>query len=203
MINLPEPVDVDQAAAREWLCYSLGQGDVISPALLKMVEGRRGRSYVLAPSGTDPGQLASFEHGVIGTGPKAARVALASVLDAMIGRGAACVVVEDELRLKRDPKPSVDGLLHTAFVGERVIHWAALAGGTESAILTLHRGSSGYPLNAFVTSASEQDLCLVDGADLDQGIGSAVAQSILAVIVAAYDAASFLIWEPTTSALEA
>jgi hypothetical protein len=104
------------------LCYSLGQGNVISPALLKIVQERHGRSYVLAPSGTDPGQLASFEHGVIGTGPTAARVALASVLDAMIGRGAACVVVEDELRLKRDPKPSVDGLLHTAFVGERVIH---------------------------------------------------------------------------------
>jgi hypothetical protein len=86
-------------------------------------------------------------------------------------------------------------LLLTAFVGEQVLHWADLADGAKAAILTVHRGSHGYPLNAFVTSMPASELGLVDGADLDSDIASAVVGSFVAVIVAAYDDETFLIWE--------
>jgi hypothetical protein len=196
MTGSVRPIEVDQPAALDWLRYSLGQGEVISPTALKFIEGHEGHAYTLALQSVDPVRLSDFEYGAIGSGPGAAREALAKVLATFAGRGAACVVVEDELHLKRHPKPSLDGLLLTAFVGEQVIHWAPLADGPGAAILTLHRGSHGYPLNAFVTSASEEELGLVDGADLDSDIAGAVAGSLVAVVVAAYDADSFLIWEP-------
>lgn len=105
-------------------------------------------------------------------------------------------MVESELSLKRHPKPSLDGLLLTAFVGEKVIHWASLEGGPDEAIIAVHRGSHGYPTNAFVTSASAEALGLVDGADLDPDIAGPVVGSLMAVIVAAYDNETFIIWEP-------
>jgi hypothetical protein len=198
MTSALQPTEVEQTAALDWLRYSLGQGEVVSPAALRFIEENKGHVFTLAPEVVDPAQLADCEHGAIGAGPSAARAALATVLAALAERGAAGVVVEDELRSKGDPKPSVDGLLPTAFVGEKVIHWASLSDGTEAAILTLHRGSHGYPTNAFVTSASVDELGLVDGADLDHDVAGLVVASLAAVIVAAYDADSFLIWEPAS-----
>ena len=196
MTGLVIPTEVDHTVALDWLRYSLGQGEVISPAALEVIEEQRSHAYTLAPDTVDPARLAKpREGGVVTTG--GAQAALATVLEGLAERGAACVVVEDCLSLRRDPKPSLDGLLLTAFVGERVIHWAGHEGGTDAAILTLHRGSGKYPLNAFVTSASAEDLGLVDGADLDSSIAGRVVGSLVAVIVAAYDAETFIIWEPS------
>jgi hypothetical protein len=190
------PTDVDQAVALDWLRYSLGQGEVISPAALKFIEERQGHAYTLAPETVDTARLAKpREGGVVTTG--GARAALAKVLEGLTERGSACVVVEDELSLRRHPKPSLDGLLLTAFVGEQVLHWAGLEGGPEDAIVAVRRGSHGYPTNAFVTSASAEALGLADGADLDSDIAGSVVGSLLAVIVAAYDDETYIIWEPS------
>ncbi len=193
------PTEIDQTVALEWLQYSLGQGEIVSPAALETIKEREGHAYTLASETVDPARLTKPSDGwVIESGTGSSRdAALARVIETLAERGAACVVVEDCLRLRRDPKPSLDGLLLTAFVGERVIHWAELEGGTDAAILTLHRGSGKYPLNAFVTSASAEELGLVDGADLDSGIAGPVVGSLMAVIVAAYDAETFIIWEPS------
>lgn len=67
------------------------------------------------------------------------------MLEGLAQRGAACVVVENDLRLKRHPEANLDRMLLTGFVGERVIHWASLAGGTDDAVLAVHRGASGAP----------------------------------------------------------
>jgi hypothetical protein len=196
MTDLPVPTEIDKTIALDWLRYSLGQGEVISPAALKFIEEHEGHAYTLAPETVNPALLATPRSGgVIKT--RAAREGLATVLETLDERGAACVVVEDELRLKRDPKPSLDGLLLTAFVGERVLHWADLADGTDAAILTVDRGSHGYPLNAFVTSVSARKLGLVDDVDLHSDIGGAVVGSLVAVIVAAYDDETYIIWEPS------
>jgi hypothetical protein len=196
--DLPRPTEIDQAVALDWLRHSLGQGevDVISLAARTSIEERQGHAYTLVPDTVDPARLATPRWGgVIGT--RSAREALATVLDGLAERGAACLVVEDEVNLKRYPKPSLDGLLKTAFVGEHVIHWAGLGGSADDAIVVVHRGSGGYPTNAFVTSASAEELGLVDGADLDSRVGEAVVASLMAVIVAAYDAETYIIWEPS------
>jgi hypothetical protein len=198
MSDFPGLTEIDQAIALDWLRYSLGQGavEVISPTAVKFIEQHPGHAYTLAPATVDPARLAKpREGGVIFT--RAAREGLAPVLEKLAERGAACVVVEDDMRLKRDPKPSLDGLLLTGFVGEQVLHWAALEGGTEDAITVLHRGSLGYPTNAFVTSASAEELGLVDGADLDHDVAGPVVASLMAVIVAAYDNETYIIWEPS------
>jgi hypothetical protein len=192
------PTEIDQTIALEWLRYSLGQGAIVSPAALKFIEAREGHAYTLASEGIDLGRLARLsDGGVIEPEAGLSRdAALARVIETFAERGAACVVVEDELRLRRDPKPSLDGLLLTAFVGERVLHWADLVEGTEAAMLTVHRGSHGYPRNAFVTSTPAQELGLLGGADLGQDIAGLVVGTLVAVIVAAYDDETFLIWEP-------
>jgi hypothetical protein len=198
MTSLPVPTEVDQTVALEWLRHSLGQGEVevISAAARKFIDEHQGHAYTLAPETVDPARLATPRWGgVVGT--RSAREGLVTVLEGLAERGAACVVVEDEANWKRYPNPSLDGLLKTAFVGEQVIHWAGLAGGTEAAILTVHRGSHGYPTNVFVTSAPAEGLGLVDGADLDSDIAGPVVESLMAVIVAAYDNETYIIWEPS------
>ena len=196
MTGLVMPTEVDQTVALDWLRHSLGQGKVISPAALKVIVEQRGHAYTLAPDTVDPARLAKpREGGVVTTG--GAQAALAKVLETLAEQGAACVVVEDELGLRRDPKPSSDGLLLTAFVGEQVIHWAGLEGGSEDAIVAVDRGSHGYPTNAFVMAASADELGLVDGADLDPDFAGRVVGSLMAVVVAAYDAETFIIWEPS------
>jgi hypothetical protein len=198
MANLPRLTDIDQAVASEWLRYSLGQGEIVSTATRRFIEGREGYAYALVPAGVEPARLAKpSEGGVIVPGSGSARQALTGVLETLAERGAACVVVEDELRLKRDPKPNLDGLLLTGFVDEKVIHWANLAGGTDDAVVAVDRGSGDYPTNAFVTSASAEDLGLVDGADLAPDLAGRVVGSLMAVVVAAYDAETYIIWEPS------
>lgn len=166
MINLPVPIALNQAIALNWLRYSLGQGEVISRRALEFLEENEGRAYALAPETVDRTRLAKPNEGaVITDGMGAPRDALARVLATYAGRGAACVVVEDELSLKRDARASLDGLLLTGFVGEKVVHWADLADGPDDAVVVVDRGSGDYPTNAFVASASSEELGLVDGAD--------------------------------------
>jgi CBS domain-containing protein len=199
MSALPRPTEIDQTVALDWLRYSLGQGEIISPAALKYIEEHAGHAYTLAAEGVDPARLMKPREGaVITPGTGSPREALARVLETLAERGAACVVVEDELRLKRHPKPSLDGLLLTGFVGEKVIHWAGLEGGAEDGRVAVDSGSGDYPTNAFVTLAPAEALGLVDGADLDPAaVAGTVVGSLMAVIVAAYDAETYIIWEPS------
>jgi hypothetical protein len=44
---------------------------------------------------------------------------------------------------------------------------------------------------------SAEELGLVDGADLGADIAGRVVGSLVAVVVAAYDAETFIIWEPS------
>jgi hypothetical protein len=198
MTDLPVPTEIDKTIALDWLRHSLGQGEVISPAALKFVTQHEGHAYALAPETVDPARLANPDDGaVITPGTGSPREALGRVLTTLAQRGAACVVVEDELSEKGDANPSWGGLLLTGFVGEKVIHWADLVDGTDDAVVAVHRGAGGYPTNAFVTSARAEELGLVDGADLDPAaVAGAVVGSLVAVIVAAYDAETYIIWEP-------
>jgi hypothetical protein len=197
MADLPRLTDIDQDVALDWLHYSLGQGEIVSPAVLRFIEGREGQAYALVPEGVKPARLAKpSEGGVIIPGTGSARQALTGVLETLAEQGAACVVVEDELRLKRDPKPSLDGLLMTGFVGEKVIHWANLVDDMADAVITVDRGSGDYPTNAFVASVSAEGLRLVDGADLAPDLAGRVVPSLMAVVVAAYDAETYIIWKP-------
>lgn len=194
MKSMPRSAGIDHEGAQRWLRYSLGQGDVIAPAVLGMLFQRRGHAYALVPGDVDPARLAKpGEGGVMGA--QSAAACLSEVLKSLAARGAACVVVEDEARRRHDPNPTLDGTLHTAYAGDLPIHWSVMSGDMADAALVLQRGSGGYPLNGFVVTASERDLGLADAADLGQDLPNVVARSLVAVIVAAYDAETFMIWE--------
>lgn len=75
MTGALRPTEVDQAAALEWLRYSLGQGEVISPTALKFIEEHEGHVYALASESVDPARLSDFRYGAIGSEPGAAREA--------------------------------------------------------------------------------------------------------------------------------
>ncbi|HEV3320795.1 MAG TPA: hypothetical protein VG147_01235 [Solirubrobacteraceae bacterium] len=190
-----ELVELEQAAALPWLRHSLGQGEVFSPATLETIERCDGRSYAILPGDLKPKLNLDFD-GILGLDGGPANRAMAKVLEDASTRDAGCVVIEDEMSEKGDPNPSWGGRLLTAFVGRNVIHWAGLGpDGGDAAVAALNAGSTGYPLNAFVTSSSADELGLVDGAELDSDVVSAVVNSMVAVIVGAYDGVSFVIWE--------
>lgn len=193
-----EPVGLEQAAALRWLRHSLGQGDALSLATLEIIERCDGRSYALLPGDLELKLNLDF-NGILGLDGGPANRAMARVLREAGPQGAACVVVEDDLREKGGTNPSRKGSLLTAFVGQRVIHWAELGAGADIdvAVTALNLGASGYPLNAFVTSTNEAKLGLLDGTDVSSDIVSTIIGSFMAVIVGAYDGVSFVIWEPS------
>lgn len=195
MTELLRPTEIDQTIASEWLSYSLGQGFVISGAVLRAMQNRAGSAYALLPDGVDRGRLADPRAGGVLRGASF-QAALGELVDALAERGGRCVVVEDEVRRSWDPDPSLGGLLATGVIGERVLHWADVVDSSDGGVQVLNRGSHGYPRNAFVTSVSGRELGLIDGENVDQDIGNAVAKSLCAVIVGIYDDETVLVWEP-------
>jgi hypothetical protein len=84
----------------------------------------------------------------------------------------------------------------SAFIGDGVVHWCELKPGIGTAGTEAIRESAfGYPLNAFVTTRSVSDLRLVDGQAVATGFADQVAASLLAIVVSAFDAESFLLWD--------
>lgn len=81
-----------------------------------------------------------------------------------------------------------------SFVGERVLHWCDLRDGGGKGARTIIRGAHGYPLNAFLTSRSSAELGLVDRRQAPKALSQLVVESLLAVVVSAFDGESFLIW---------
>jgi hypothetical protein len=127
---------------------------------------------------------------------RASSEALARVLDELVDNGASCVVIENAFALRSDP-----GLARytqpAAFTGDNVLHWTELARGTAAAAVdTIWASSSGYPRNAFVVAKSCAELRLADRAQVDENLPDVIVESLLAVVVSAYDAESFLVWTP-------
>jgi hypothetical protein len=119
---------------------------------------------------------------------------LAQLLDELAGRGGSCVVVEDDAMRRLDPALSLPRVPPSAFIGDRVVHWTDLQPADE-ALMTIYAGASGYPRNAFVVAMSCAELGLAEGQALDETFADEVARSLVAVLVAAYDAESFLVWD--------
>ncbi len=122
-----------------------------------------------------------------------AQAGLAQYLDALASRRAQCAVIENDLARRTDPQ--VGKPIPTASLGDRVLHWCDLGDRTDADCIDIfRRGASGYPLNAFVTIKSSVDLGLTDGQAAAGDVPRQIAESLLAVIVAAFDAESFLVW---------
>jgi hypothetical protein len=152
---------------------------------------------VIVSSDTPDERLSQFRRGGVIDAASRPEVdlLLGQMLDELAGRGGCCVVIEDDGMRRHYPALSLPGVPPSAFIGDRVVHWADLQPADE-AIRTIYAGASGYPLNAFVVAKSCDDLRLAEGDALDETFADELARSLAGVLVAAYDAESFLIWEP-------
>ena len=84
-----------------------------------------------------------------------------------------------------------------AFAEDRVLHWAVVADGDQNeAVKRLRSGASGYPLNAFLCERPPPAFGLDAGAELDADALDELGEAVKLVIVAAYDAETYLCWTP-------
>jgi len=155
---------------------------------------RHGRIRAIVPANTPlPLRIDLDEGGIVKAA--AANGILAGLLEDMIVSGATTIFIEDSALRRGDPALARADT-PVAFLGDKVIRWCELRPGSGSAaVRAVRAGSSGYPLNAFVTGSSATSLGLVDGTAVPNGLASQVVNSLLAVVVSAFDAESFLVWD--------
>ena len=187
-------IDLPELAAREWLRDSLLQGHEISAAMLSSGRIDTGRLAAIIPADTDSDRRTKFETGGLVPGSSGTLAEEKLVID-LVARGARCVVIEDELAERTDPWIERTRI-ESAFIGDRVVHWHELTpkSGADACAAVKTR-SSGYPTNAFVTTTTAAELELSRGQALSDVFASSVVRSTIAVLVAAYDAESFVVWD--------
>jgi hypothetical protein len=139
-------------------------------------------------------ELQALEHGGV-IEAATADVGLAGVLESLVPAGALCVVIEDDLRRSGDP--ALERLpVGSAVLGDQVLHWCDLPAVSSSlAVSAIRRSASGYPLNAFIVTESAAALGLAGGGSVSTDLPSRIVRALDGVIVAAFDAESFLLWD--------
>jgi hypothetical protein len=187
-------VEIERALGVGWLKNSLTQGFDLSKAALEVVKAGEGTCKSFISDEIDSYRTNLAEGGMARTGESMA--ALAQELNGLALRHARCVIVEDDLWRRTDETlEKFNAQSPISFVDNRVIHWCDVKqeNGADC-VDVVNKGASGYPLNAFVISKFAGELGLVDREDVPEGLPSEVAESLLAVIVAAFDAETFMVW---------
>jgi hypothetical protein len=184
-------VEVSAVQSVKWFDYSLRQGFDLSAAVLASGVLDRGRFFAIVPEGFNRQVFDFAVGGVTKMDPAQAR--LRQCLSQIQSVGARSVIVEDELQSRSDPHVC-SGPTSLSFIGERVVHWADLRVNENAAVETIDRGAAGYPLNAFVTTNSAAELGLVNHEPVPGGFVKQVMEGLVAVICAAFDAESYVLW---------
>ena len=181
---------VDRAIGLSWVESSLSDGSPL--AMSCVVSLQRAAFRVLVRGDAEVVDAGDFEVGC-GVDSAEADGHVNELFGELVAAGAEVLLVEDDLARRGDPVRNGP----VAFVGDRVLRWCSLAspGGRDSAVMLLRNGSSGYPLNAFVVSESIGRLGLVGGGEIDDACCEAIVGSLVAVIVAAFDAETYLVAE--------
>lgn len=185
-------IQIPNDPARQWVLDSLGQGAPLSVRVAPLVASTTGAAILLASDDPEPGERRSFQ-----TGHRLShsqRDRLAAMFFAGLARTETMsLVVEDDLQRRGDPHVEE----RAAFIGDRVVHWTVVADGDQDGVIeTLRSGTSGYPLNAFVCEGSPSSFGLEAGAELDSDALDKLREAVKLVIVAAYDAETYLCWRP-------
>jgi hypothetical protein len=190
-------VNLPLRTGHRWLSGSLRQGHCISASVLNTGDFEHGSYSTFVDKATSVDALGDPRKGGVTSQAKAMR-SLVDVLDNLTGQEASTLIVEDNLHSPTDPAV-VGGVVPSAFVGDRVVSWANLETDKTDAVEKALRVSDGYPLNAFVSRKSSSDLGLRNRIELSDAFAENVADSVVAVIVAAYDAESFVVWSPKSA----
>jgi hypothetical protein len=180
------PIDAGPAGM-EWLRKSLAAGHVLAHAVLSKVDLDRGDAVVLVPTGKQQRDLPNLATGGVIQGGSAGP-ALERLLSKWNGR--AVLLVEDDAARTGDPALRLERNLFEV-PPDRIVHWTQFDPST--AHQCLRAGSTGYPTNAFLLTAEVgqvRDTIAQDPDRLTDWIG----RRLIAIIVAAFDAESWLVW---------
>ncbi len=187
-------IEVNSTQARSWTIRSLKAGHIVSNAVLQVAPFEVGHFRTCISSDDCTESLPNFEEGGVASARETAPW-LAQTLEGLVRRGAACVIVEDDLARRTDSffARSND---RWAFAADRVLAWSELEPESGAAAVDEVRGvGSGYPTNMFVSTYSASNLGLADRQQVPDEFPLRVASSLLAVIVSVFDDESYLVWE--------
>jgi len=191
MAKTTQVIEAPADEARAWVQYSLEQGFDLSAAVLNGGFLRRGKFMAIVSESFQRTPIAFRSGGVLGQ--RVARERFAQILDELSDKDAKAIVVEDSAAERNDPNFSHRGE-PSAFLGDRVLHWRDLSEGPTQAMEVVAWGTTGYPTNAFITNRSSRELGLVNLKDAPKNLAEEVASSLSAIVVAAFDAESYLLW---------
>jgi hypothetical protein len=193
LTEIAKKLEIPKADGRDWLERSLAAGFDVASAVLAAAPFNSGRFTTFIPASASMSQVQFPDHGFVGE--TVGNAGLSQHLDNLARKSAACVVIEDDILERNDRQPD-DMTIPSVFIGDGVIHWSNLKPGFGAAATkAVREGAFGYPLNAFVVAKSAADLGLVNDRSAPEGFADEVAKSLLAVIVSAFDAESFLVWD--------
>ncbi|MFN8524649.1 MAG: hypothetical protein U0821_16250 [Chloroflexota bacterium] len=194
--------------ALDWLLRSLQSRRTVSKRVAERVDLPLGALSALLPRDIDVRSVVDFEHGgqFSRAGPDSAEESErrhafenaehSMVLDLARRTRAASLLAEDELLPSTDP-PRCDGLCVLMHADSTRIHVASVGAlGTRDAWRRfVAHSSGGYPRNAFLTAYPPEEL-LARANDTDaHGLVAAVGESMLAILVGAFDDESWVVWE--------
>jgi hypothetical protein len=175
---------VERDTASDWVRGSLAQGSSLAMLMSRRLQMLTSARLLVHHAG---GAVVLNDHGR--SISSADTDAMAHQLFARVGAEAVkTLIVEDDLARRGDSSVEAD----VVFVEDRVLRWTGL-GDAASAGALLRRGSSGYPLNAFVSREPADVLGLVPGHTLTKDEQARVVDTTELVLVSVYDAEAYLV----------
>ena len=194
--------EVDQQTANEWIASSLQQGHELSAATLARIDLSNGHSRAIMPTEIPSPNSSDFENGMRVIYKGVYRV-LSDFLLGLAIKGDICLVVENELARRGDipsPKETRFSGISTGYVDDHVLHWTSLnPNNIDVAIKTIAVGSSGYPRNCFVASVNNEFMNTFIDKSLPTDVIDKIAESIVALVIGAFDDESYVVWEPPST----
>ncbi len=188
-MKVPFGLVIGSDFAETWVMRCLRQG---TPLALKVSQElwRPGVAVLLVPPEFKGRQIEPLSTGKYVKTSDSMYVAV-EFLDWARERGAKTLLVESDVQRRGDHSAHGAGV---AFIDNRVVRWIDLDAGSEEASLLLRSGATGHPLNAFVCEDSASGLGLVaEGEVGDEGL-KAVVESLVGIVVGAFDTESFVTW---------
>lgn len=185
-------VHIDPPVGHEWVRRSLADGYLVSKAVMALDPLTRGSFSVIAPEWLQIPRPESL--GLAHQIPQHvdALNVLVATLDAWIAKGAACLVVENNISSRMDPHGRFG---HRSYLEDTVVNWLDLPEASgEMALNVIGTSSTDWMLNAFVSKESSEALGLVHCRDAPARLGTRIAQSLMGMVVSAFDGESYVVW---------
>ena len=178
---------VDSQLAEEWVKHNLKNSSPISKLVGERL-GAGGLSIVFTDELIQYVGTPDLEHGIGLSRTRSLEVAKRFFVSTFRASGV-ILMIEDDLR-----RPNTDFPEFESFdLAGHVLRWLSLDGNIELAMSLLKRGSSDYPLNAFVFEMEMTDFQEAVENSEDDELADRISRCAKYVIVSAFDGESYLV----------